>query len=88
MNATIIEKEILVEPAAIRAWAEGRRIFIELTDSRIISFPADRFKRLKSASDEQLKQVTVRLNGYALRWEDIDEDITVPGIVAGNFELS
>ncbi len=87
MNATIIEKEISVEPAAIRAWAEGRRIFIELTDSRIVSFPADRFKRLKSASDEQLKQVTVRLNGYALRWEDIDEDITVPGIVAGNFEL-
>jgi len=59
-----------------------------ITDSRIISFPADRFKRLKSASDEQLKQVTVRLNGYALRWEEIDEDITVPGIVAGNFELS
>ncbi|PIX87382.1 MAG: DUF2442 domain-containing protein [Nitrospirae bacterium CG_4_10_14_3_um_filter_44_29] len=87
MNATIIEKEISVEPAAIRAWAEGRRIFIELTDSRIISFPAYRFKRLKSASDEQLKQITVCLNGYALRWEDIDEDITVPGIVAGNFEL-
>lgn len=87
MSATITEKEIAVEPAAIRAWAEGRRIFIELTDSRIISFPADRFKRLKSASDEQLKQVTVRLNGYALRWEEIDEDITVPGIVAGNFEL-
>jgi hypothetical protein len=87
MNATIIEKEISVEPAAIRAWAEGRRIFIELTDSRIISFPADRFTRLKSASDEQLKQVTVRLNGYALRWEEIDEDITVPGTVAGNFEL-
>jgi len=87
MNAVIIEKDISVEPAAIRAWAEGRRIFIELTDSRIISFPADRFKRLKSASDEQLKQITVCLNGYALRWEDIDEDITVPGIVAGNFEL-
>ena len=88
MGTIIIEKEISVEPAAVRAWAEGRRIFIELTDSRIISFPADRFKRLKSATDEQLKQVTVRLNGYALRWEEIDEDITVPGIVAGNFELS
>ncbi len=43
---------------------------------------------INSASDEQLKQVIVRLNGYALRWEEIDEDITVPGIVAGNFELS
>ena len=81
------KKEINIEPAAIRAWAEGRRIFIELTDYRIISFPADRFKLLKNASEDQLKKVQLRLNGYALRWEEIDEDITVPGIVAGNFEL-
>lgn len=87
MSVTIIEKEISVEPAAIRAWTEGRRVFVELTDGRIISFPADRFRILKTASDEQLKKVELRLNGYALRWEDIDEDITVPGIVAGNFEL-
>lgn len=87
MSVTVIEKELSVEPAAIRAWAEGRRVFVELTDSRIISFPADRFRILKSATDEQIKQVEVCLNGYALRWEEIDEDITVPGIVAGNFEL-
>ncbi len=88
MSATIVEKEISVEPAAIKAWAEGRRVFVELTDSRIISFPADRFKLLKAASDEQIKKVELRLNGYALRWEELDEDITVPGIVAGNFELA
>jgi hypothetical protein len=34
-----------------------------------------------------LKAVTLRLNGYALRWENLDEDITVPGIVSGHFEL-
>ncbi|MBI4686649.1 MAG: DUF2442 domain-containing protein [Nitrospirae bacterium] len=88
MSAISVEKETTVEPAAIKAWAEGRRIFVELTDERIIGFPADRFKLLKSATDEQLKQVVLRLNGYALRWEEIDEDITVPGIVAGNFELA
>ena len=82
------EKELIIEPAAIRAWTEERIIFIELTDSRIIGFPADRFKRLKEADDDQLKKVKVRLNGFALRWEEIDEDITVPGILAGNFELS
>ena len=49
------------EPAAIKTWVEGRKIYIELTDSRII--------------------------GFALRWESLDEDITVPGIVAGNFQL-
>lgn len=82
-----VEKEVVVEPAAMRAWAEGRRIFVELTDGRIIGFPADRFKILKNASDEQIKAVSLRLNGYALRWEALDEDITVPGIVAGNFQL-
>lgn len=87
MSGAIIEKEISVKPAAINAWAEGRRIFIELTDGRIVSFPADRFRLLKAASEEQLKKVELCLNGYALRREKLDEDITVAGTVAGNFEL-
>ena len=87
MSTTSVEKEVEVEQAAIRAWTEGRMIFVELTDGRIIGFPAGRFKILKNATDEQLKELTVRLNGYALRWESLDEDITVPGIVAGNFQL-
>lgn len=62
-------------------------IFVELTDGRQIGFPADRFKILKNATNKQLKEVKIRLNGYALRWESLDEDITVPGIVAGNFQL-
>lgn len=87
MSTISVEKEVSVEPAAVRAWAEKRMIFVELTDGRIIGFPSDRFKILKNATDEQLKKVEIRLNGYALRWEDLDEDITVPGIVAGNFQL-
>lgn len=87
MSSTIIEKTVEVEPTAINVWVEKRNIFIELTDGRIIGFPANRFKILKSATDEQLKEVTLRLNGYALRWESLDEDITVAGIVAGKFQL-
>jgi hypothetical protein len=62
-------------------------IYIELTDGRIVGFPADRFRILKNATDAQLKEVTVQLNGYALRWETLDEDITVPGIMEGRFQL-
>ena len=75
------------EPAAIRAWVEGRVVFVELSDGRIVGFPADRFRRLRDSTDEQLQEVTLRLNGYALRWESLDEDITVPGVVAGRFQL-
>jgi hypothetical protein len=87
MNTTIADSSVSTEPAALRAWSEERMVYVELTDGRIVGFPAARFKRLKDASDEQLKQVTLELDGHALRWEEIDEDITVPGVVAGRFQL-
>jgi len=87
MNTSAIGEATRAEPAALRAWAEGRTIFVELTDGRLIGFPADRFRILKQATAEQLQEVTLRLDGYALRWESLDEDLTVPGIVAGHFQL-
>ena len=83
MNSTVMETETL----ASRVWVEGRTVFIELTDGRQIGFPADRFKILSKANDKQLQKVTLRLNGYALRWEELDEDLTVQGIVEGLFQL-
>lgn len=82
-----VESTLIAEPIALKAWSQGRNIFIELTDGRTISFPSDRFRILSKATEDQLKEVTVRLNGYALRWENLDEDITVHGIIAGNFQL-
>ena len=87
MTSTAGRYPVTTEPAAIKAWSEGRTIYFELTDGRIIGFPADRFIILKKASTEELKEVSLRLNGFALRWENLDEDITVPGVVAGNFQL-
>ncbi len=62
-------------------------IYLELTDGRIVGFPADRFKILSQASENQLKKVQVEVSGYALRWEELDEDLTVAGVVAGRFQL-
>ncbi|HUM90864.1 MAG TPA: DUF2442 domain-containing protein [Candidatus Competibacter sp.] len=83
MNTTIVE----IEPVAIRAWADKRMIYLELTDGRIFGFPADRFQILSQASENQLKEVQVEVGGYALRWEMLDEDLTVAGVVAGRFQL-
>jgi len=82
MNSTAVENEVL----ATRIWVNARTVFIELTDGRQIGFPADRFDRLSAATNEQLQNVTLRLNGYAMRWEELDEDITVKGIIAGHFQ--
>lgn len=87
MNTYPAEHPVTPEAAALRAWSEGRTIYMELHDGRTIGFPADRFRILARASDEQLSKVELEVNGYALRWEELDEDITVPGILAGRFQL-
>lgn len=87
MSSTDLEILQATEPAATRVWVEERIVFVELSDGRIVGFPADRFRLLRDATDAQLQDVTLRLNGYALRWESLDEDITVPGVVAGRFQL-
>lgn len=83
MNITALNTEAL----AIKAWAEKRMIYLELVDGRIVGFPADRFKILSKASDNELKEVQVEVGGYALRWDTLDEDLTVSGIIAGQFQL-
>jgi hypothetical protein len=87
MMSTTADSIRATEPAALRVWVEQRTVFLELTDGRIVGFPADRFSLLQKATNEQLQRVTLELDGFALRWEELDEDITVPGVVAGRFQL-
>jgi hypothetical protein len=83
MSSSVTE----LEHCVTRVWVVGRIVFVELTDGRQIGFPAARFKLLRNASEDQLKQVVLRANGTALRWEELDEDISVSGIVEGHFQL-
>jgi hypothetical protein len=85
--SSIATVELSKDVLALRVWVDGRTVFLELHDGRIFGFPAARFRRLRDASDEDLKKVSVELSGAALRWEDLDEDLTVRGVVAGHFQL-
>ena len=87
MSTILIQNSLIAEPVGVDVWVKNRIVYIQLTDGRIIGFPASRFKLLKNASDAQLEKVELRLNGYALRWEELDEDITVKGVLLGNFQL-
>jgi hypothetical protein len=84
---TIIESKISPVPA-LRVWVEKRFVYLELSDGRILGFPGDRFVLLKKATDIQLKEVKLEVNGTALRWENLDEDLTVQGIIEGRFQLA
>jgi hypothetical protein len=83
IDSAAAENEVL----ASRAWIDCRTVFVELTDGQQLGFSADRFARLANATNEQLQKVTLRLNGAALRWVELDEDITVKGVIEGRFQL-
>jgi hypothetical protein len=44
------ETDVDTEPAAIRAWAKRRAIYVELRNGEIVAFPADRFPILSKAT--------------------------------------
>jgi hypothetical protein len=55
-------------------------VFVELTDQRNVGFPANRFRRLRDASEPELAEARLEVGGAALRWESLDEDLTVEGV--------
>jgi hypothetical protein len=80
-----MEAEKREETMAVRAWVQDRRVWLELSDERVVSFPVTKYPLLANASQELLDKVTLRLSGRALRWEELDEDIWVDDAVCGRF---
>lgn len=56
---------------------------VELIDGRIIRTPLARFPRLYSANSQQRSRCQICRGGSALHWLEIDEDISVAGLLAG-----
>ena len=52
-----------------------------------MGFPADKFRLLRNATEESLAKVRIEARGKALRWEELDEDLTVGDILAGRWEI-
>ncbi len=58
-------------------------MWVELTDGRTIGIPLVWFPRLLHATPEQRERYRIGYGGEGLHWEDIDEDISVAGLLAG-----
>jgi hypothetical protein len=56
---------------------------VNLIDGRIISVPVIWFPLLHEASSEQRDRYEIGGGGASLHWEEIDEDISVAGLLAG-----
>jgi hypothetical protein len=56
---------------------------VYLTDGRIISVPLIWFPLLYEATPEQREQYEIGGGGISLHWSEIDEDLSVAGLLAG-----
>ena len=56
---------------------------VELSDGRTLSVPLAWFPRLAHASSAERKHWRLIGRGVGIHWEDLDEDISVEGLLAG-----
>ena len=62
---------------------DANTMWVELTDGRTLGIPLAWFPRLLHASPEQRERYEISGGGAGLHWDEIDEDISVAGLLAG-----
>lgn len=63
-------------------------LWVDLTDGRTLGVPLAWFPRLLHATGEQLARYELSGGGTGIHWEDLDEDISVEGLLAGRGDLT
>jgi hypothetical protein len=56
---------------------------VALTDGRILSVPVVWFPLLRDATSEQRGRYEIDGGGVSLHWPELDEDLSVAGLMAG-----
>ncbi len=80
MNISAIETET---PKAEDVKVTDDTLSVDLSDGRTISVPLEWFPRLVHATLEERNNWRLIGKGHGIHWEDIDEDISVNGLLAG-----
>ena len=68
-----------------KAWVENDMICLLMSDGKEIRFPVEANKKLKNATEIQRKNIEIICGGTGLHWPDLDEDLSVTGIIEGRY---
>ncbi len=80
MSISAIEIEL---PRAEGVKITNDSLIVDLSDGRTISVPLEWFPRLLHATPVERSNWRLIGRGHGIHWEDIDEDISVEGLIAG-----
>jgi len=73
-----------VEPLAQSVTLTDAELVVSLVDGRVLSTPLVWFPRLLLASPAARTHYELLGNGEGIHWPEVDEDISVAGLLAGN----
>ena len=68
-----------------KAWYENGMICLLMSDNKEIRFPVELNRKLKNATENQRNHIEIICNGTGLHWPDLDEDLSVTGIIEGRY---
>lgn len=80
MATSIVEIEI---PAALSVKATGESLTVDLSNGRSITVPLEWFPRLVHGTPAERGRWRLIGRGHGIHWEELDEDISVEGLLAG-----
>ena len=88
--STLVNTELEPQRAFVPTTALARSVtfdsemmHVSLTDGRLISVPLVWFPLLRKATPEQRVKYEIGGGGTSLHWPELDEDLSVAGLLAG-----
>ncbi len=80
MNTLAVEIRI---PEALNVSLADDTLSVDLSDGRSISVPIAWFPRLLHSTEQERNNWRLIGKGQGIHWEDLDEDISIEGLLAG-----
>jgi len=80
MRTSAVEIEV---PDAENVTITEDTLSVDLSDGRTISVPLSWYPRLVHATQKERKSWRLIGKGQGIHWKDVDEDISVKGLLAG-----
>jgi hypothetical protein len=77
---------LTLEATATALTFDRDNMWVELSDGRQLGVPLAYFPRLAKATAAQRKNYIISGGGVGLHWEELDEDISVPSLLAGRMD--
>lgn len=80
MNSSAAETQV---PSATGVQVDDETVFVDLSDGRKISAPIVWYPRLAHGTPDERCNWRLIGNGRGIHWPDLDEDISVDNLLAG-----